>query len=153
MKRLNEEEIAEKIINDALDGKYESRKLQASRLNEGNTEPVNLDMKEVMKSDWAKKFLELDDGESSIEESKLTNDENEFKSYLEITKNSKYYTRKTHEMILLMREQGISNIEIRKFLEANCEKELVDAFGRRENLISENRERSNSLKKKYGKKI
>ncbi len=70
----------------------------------------------------------------------------------DIIKNTKYYTLTTHEMVLFLREKGLSTQEIRNILEIKCRKELVDIFDKREALIEKNRERAKYLKRKYSKK-
>ena len=67
-------------------------------------------------------------------------------------KNTKYYTLKINEMVLYLREKGLSTQEIRNILKFKCRKELVDIYDKREELIEKNRERSKYLKRKYGKK-
>ncbi len=95
-------------------------------------------------------FIKYNDGKLYLKNIEFN--KNIFKSYVNVISNSQYYTNKTHELVLLMREKGFSNLGIGKFLEDNCRKELVDIYNSRENLISRNRERSKYLKKKYEKK-
>lgn len=49
MERLNEIEVADKIENDALNGYYEPRSVQAARTNSDNTEPVELTKEDIDK--------------------------------------------------------------------------------------------------------
>ncbi len=49
MERLNERQVADKIINDALNGYYEPMSVGAAKTNSGNTEPALITKEDIDK--------------------------------------------------------------------------------------------------------
>lgn len=66
--------------------------------------------------------------------------------------NANHYTKKTDEVVSLLRKNGYSTLDIKEILKRFCCLEVIKEYDKREELRIKNKERSLYLKRKYDTK-